>query len=211
VTTTDANSIYFQWKDNNPLSWYTVSYELWEVVQSTGMGYLRISGYGGTPGSVLSGNAPLFDVYNGKNSCLKVRAVNQAGYSMFSNISCGPGGSMPTYANVGLQNGVVLCSGSLNNCNIMPVENQSFFVAWTVCNAGNATSAALDVELNTNDNLGNLSSQGFPLSNGVAPGQCITQQSAPIVIGASQSGGWDWQVTINGVNEGSTNMTFFSN
>jgi hypothetical protein len=205
ITGTNSNWITFTFNDNNPPFFSGGhSYDLFEIVSD--MAYERGSFTGSLSGNVRTAQFSVGSLLNGQSACFKIRAYNAAGESMFSNPACGSGGSMPTFSNVGLGNGVLMCDAALSNCNYFPQAGQSFKLRWAVCNAGNAASSALSVTLYGMSSSGQSTSEDFSLSGGVAAGQCVVQQTDSTTVSTSSS--WHWDVYINGVVAGGLGWSF---
>jgi hypothetical protein len=197
VTGSDASWLKYSFKDNNQRTILGLGIEVWEVTSAHPDGVMRSNDSPiGQIGGTMTGQESLPYLTNGKNACIKIRAFNAGGISMFSNIACGGSGSMPmATANVGLGNGVFICTADHLDCSFSPRVGQSFDVGWSVCNNGGAASPSLNIKLLQTDNLAQVTSQSF--SAVVPAGGCVPQFSGAKTI--TTQGTFHWDVTINGL------------
>jgi hypothetical protein len=208
VTSVDDSQIHFSFQDHNNASLgYFPSLEVFEVL-SDGREFFREYDYGaGSLGGVRTGEAAVLQLYNGKNSCIKIRYLSAYGRSMFSNVACGGTASMPssTGCGVGLGNGVHVTNVDYSDWNYFPGSFDEFRIAWYVCNSCMTWSPALTVALAEYSSGNTLQDTTyFPLA-GVPPGQCILQSSEPMSTYTSFYMHWD--VFINGSWQGGTGMS----
>jgi FG-GAP-like repeat len=206
TTGADSNYLYLSFKDNT-VGLFPPTYNFWEIL-NTGTAYLRWGplGTAGPLNGPQTASVPLSKLTNKASACVEVQAVNSLGTSMYSNIACGSGGSMPNqYYNVGVGNGILTCTTDLSDCGVFPSLGETFTLLWAVCNNGNIVSPALNVSLVTMSPVSS-GSANFNLPNGVGAGQCVQQSSGPIT--PTQSGPWSWDVYLNGVLDGTLEWNF---
>jgi hypothetical protein len=203
ITSTDSQWIYFTFRDNNTAQTGPgETLEIWEVYN--GMNYKR-SVYNGQPSYGAVNSYSVFYVSylaGGAHACLELRASNTFGASMFSNIACASGVTPPSYSNVGLGNGVLIASPDLTNMNYYPPSGSPFRVWWQLCNAGTAASGALQVVLVETLGSGSTTSFNFPISGGLAAGQCLAQDTNPLTV----TGPVNFDLYVNSAWLGGTGM-----
>jgi hypothetical protein len=78
--------------------------------------------------------------------------------------------------NLGLPDGVRICTPDLSNCSFLPRVNQPFTLAWTVCNNGSGTASASTTRVFAS--LNNAAGQGDFALPALAPNTCSFQQLA---------------------------------